>query len=113
MDEVILDVLNTINIQCKNISDINNRMIERDFFLKTELYFLVKPKINNLKNYVSSSYLTSLQCDAEKTQKWPLLNLVRQLLKLYKYNMKPIRKSNGYDKSGKKLYKRFFLISNT
>ena len=26
--------------------------------------------------------------------------------------MKPIRKSNGYDKTGKKLYKRFFLISN-
>jgi hypothetical protein len=58
----------------------------------------------------SSSMLTSLQTNAPKKQKWPLLNLVRQILKSNDYKMEPIRKSAGYTKDGKKIYKRFFLI---
>ena len=54
--------------------------------------------------------LTSLQTNAQKKQKWPLLNLVRQILKSNDYKMEPIRKSNGYTKDGKKKYLRFFLI---
>lgn len=46
----------------------------------------------------------------KKKQRWPLLNLVRQLLKVNMYEMKPIRKSDGYTKDGKKKYVRFFLI---
>jgi hypothetical protein len=65
-----------------------------------------------MKKYLSSTHLTSLQKSANLNQKWPLLNLVRQILKCYKFKMKPIRKSNGYSPDGKKLYKRFFLISS-
>ena len=54
--------------------------------------------------------LTSLQNNATLTQKWPMLNLIRQILKVNGYIMDPIRKSDGYDKTGKKLYKRYFLI---
>ena len=39
-----------------------------------------------------------------------MLNLIRQILKVNGYNMNPIRKSDGYDKTGKKKYKRYFLI---
>jgi len=51
-----------------------------------------------------------LQKNAEASQKWPLLNLVRQILKSNNYKMDPIRKSNGYTKEGKKKYLRFFVI---
>ena len=44
----------------------------------------------------------------KKKQKWPLLNLVRQILKVNNYRMKPIRKSDGKTKLGKKKYIRFF-----
>jgi hypothetical protein len=54
--------------------------------------------------------MTSLQKTAAKSQKWPLLNLVRQILGVYKYNMRPVRKSDGYTKDGVKKYKRFFII---
>jgi hypothetical protein len=54
--------------------------------------------------------MTSLQESAQTTQKWPLLNLVRQILHGYKYEMKPIRKSDGYTPEGVKKYKRFFEI---
>jgi hypothetical protein len=54
--------------------------------------------------------MTSLQKNAEKEQKWPLLNLVRQILNVYNYKMEPIRKSDGYTLEGVKKYKRFFQI---
>ena len=43
-------------------------------------------------------------------QRWPLLNLVRQILKTNDYRMLPKRKSNGYTDDGKKKYIRFFII---
>ena len=54
--------------------------------------------------------MTSLQKNAGKAQKWPLLNLVRQILSVYNYKMEPIRKSDGYTLEGVKKYKRFFQI---
>ena len=46
--------------------------------------------------------MTSLHQKAGEHQKWPLLNLVRQILRACNYQMVPIRKSNGYTKDGKK-----------
>jgi len=63
-----------------------------------------------MRDCMSSSRLTCLQSTAELNQKWPLLNLVRQILKSNNYKMAPIRKSNGYTKEGKKKYLRFFVI---
>jgi hypothetical protein len=54
--------------------------------------------------------LTSLQKNADKSQKWPLLNLIRQILSVYGYKMKPIRKADGYTLEGVKKYKRYFQI---
>ncbi len=54
--------------------------------------------------------MTGLQRNADKHQKWPLLNLIRQILNTYNYDMEPIRKSDGYTLEGVKKYKRFFQI---
>ena len=72
---------------------------------------LKDPKtIEEIKKFYSSGSMTALQKNAESTQKWPLLNLVRQILKTNNYLMHPVRKSNGYTKDGKKKYLRFFTI---
>ena len=55
--------------------------------------------------------MTRLQKNAEKSQKSPLLNLIRQILHIYGYNMEPIRKADGYTLEGVKKYKRYFLIN--
>jgi hypothetical protein len=39
-----------------------------------------------------------------------LINLVRQILSVYKYVLTPIRKCDGYTPEGVKKYKRFFKI---
>ena len=40
------------------------------------------------------------QKNAEKDQRWPLINLVRQILHKYGYIMEPIRKADGYSLDG-------------
>lgn len=110
MNDDIKNIFKIAGLPFEEINEINDLIIERDILLSTEKYKSVELKIPELKKYLSSSCLTSLQKDAEKKQKWPLLNLVRQILKIYYFKMEPIRKSNGYTKEGKKLYKRYFLI---
>jgi hypothetical protein len=55
--------------------------------------------------------MTSLQKNADKSQKWPLLNLIRQILNVYDYKMEPIRKADGYTLEGIKKYKRYFQVN--
>ena len=104
------DILNRIGIQFNDWNEINNNEINREKLLNDEIYSNIKNDILNVKKHFSSSTLTSLQNNAEKKQKWPLLNLVRQILKVYGYKLTPKRKSNGYTKSGQKLFRRFFII---
>lgn len=110
---VINEIFLTVGIDFEKLNDKDKQeslIVSRDFLLSEEKYKLIQEKIPDLKKYFSSSFLTSLQIDAEKKQKWPLINLIRQILKAHNYEMKPIRKSNGYTKDGKKKYIRYYLI---
>ena len=110
MDKQVIKFLKKCKIQFDVENQLDGQLIPRDILLSKEVYNEVKEEIVELKKKFSSSSLTSLQKTAESGQKWPLLNLVRQVLKTCNYQMKPIRKSDGYKKDGKKKYKRFFLI---
>jgi hypothetical protein len=110
MDEEIKKILNTVGIIFESIDDLDNFFIPREQLLSELKYEEIKKLIPDLKKKFSSSFMTSLQKNAEKEQKWPLLNLVRQILCSYKYQMEPIRKSDGYTLEGVKKYKRFFQI---
>lgn len=103
-------LLNRIGIQFNNWESIINNEIERDSLLNETVYNNIKEDITLVKKHFSSSTLTSLQKNAESKQKWPLLNLVRQILKVHNYKLIPQRKANGYTKTGKKLFRRFFII---
>jgi len=120
MDEISKNILVKVGIEFDNAIDNdntnnNNKIIEdqlilRDPILDNTIYNSIKTQFPNLKQIFSSSLLTSLHKEAGKNQKWPLLNLVRQILNVYGYNMKPIRKSDGYTADGVKKFKRFFQI---
>ena len=110
--EKVMAVLNKCNIHFTDFKQLDGMLISRDVLLSGETYDkLTQEDIDEMKKLYSSGSLTSLQKNAKESQKWPLLNLVRQLLKSNKFTMEPIRKSNGYDKTGKKLYKRYFKIT--
>jgi hypothetical protein len=117
MDEISKNILVKVGIEFDNDNDNNNnnkiiedQLILRDPILDNTIYNSIKIQFPNLKQIFSSSLLTSLHKEAGKNQKWPLLNLVRQILNVYGYNMKPIRKSDGYTADGVKKFKRFFQI---
>ena len=110
MNEESKTILKIIGIEFNHIDDLNELTILREQLLSDNKYEEVKKLLPELKKIYSSSLMTSLQKNADKSQKWPLLNLVRQILSSHNYKMEPIRKSDGYTLEGVKKYKRYFLI---
>ena len=110
MDKEIIEFLKKCKLQLEDETQLDGQLIPRDILLSPNTYEEVKAEIAVLKKKFSSSALTSLQSGAQKEQKWPLLNLVRQILRVCNYKMEPVRRSDGYDDEGKKKYKRFFLV---
>ena len=110
MNTEIKNLFHDIGLPFEEIANLNGLYISRESFLNDEKYNTIKGKIPSLKHYFSSSFMTSLQKNAEGKQKWPLLNLTRQILKSMYFKMTPVRLSDGYTKEGKKKYRRLFLI---
>lgn len=110
MDEHSKKILQLVGVLESSFNDLQDVLIPREQLLSVEKYNAVKEIISELKTVFSSSTMTSLQKNAEKEQRWPLINLVRQILHVYKFRMIPIRKSDGYTPDGIKKYKRFFQI---
>jgi hypothetical protein len=109
MENSVINFLNKVNITVNSLEQLNNILIPRECLLNND-YNDLSNNILELKKLFSSSYMNSLHKTANDTQKWPILNLVRQVLKSCNYKMTPIRKSNGYTKDGKKIFKRYFKI---
>lgn len=113
METLLLDFLNQCGFSCQNISSLDsNYRISREILVNNAINYrdIVKKFVPIFKKYMSSSQCTALHSCAESNQRWPLLNLVRQVLRFMNYQLKPIRLSAGYTPSGKKKYNRFFEI---
>jgi len=110
MDEESKTILKIIGFEFDELKQLDGLIIPRETLLSDTIYEKIKSKIPELKKNYSSSFMTSLQKNADKSQKWPLLNLVRQILNVYHYKMDPIRKADGYTLEGIKKYRRFFQI---
>jgi len=111
MDDGTKEILKLIGLEFNNSNYIEEQLIPREVLLSNNKYDEIKGYIPTLKTKYSSSFLTSLQKNANESQKWPLLNLTRQILNIYGYKMQPIRKSDGYTLDGIKKYKRYFSIN--
>jgi len=110
VDEVSKNILIASGIIINSNEYPDEILILRDSLLSDKIYKSIEPEIVELRKTLSSSSLTSLQKGADKSQKWPLLNLVRQILNVYGYKMFPIRKSDGYTPDGIKKFKRYFQV---
>ena len=110
MDNETKNILLLIGIEINQLNEIKEQLVPREMLLSDSKYDEIKLYIPDLKKNYSSSFMTSLQKNADKSQKWPLLNLTRQLLNVYGYKMDPIRKADGYTLEGVKKYKRYFQV---
>ena len=111
-EKTIIEFLKCVGISVESLCKLDGVSIERDELLSEEYHKKIKEIIPELKKVYSSSYLTSLQSTADKTHKWPVINIVRQILKSCGYNLTPKRVANGYTKTGKKIYKRSVVVSS-
>ena len=109
MDEISKKILNSIGIFFNELNDLDGQFIPREQFISDSKYEELKNLIPELKKYYSSSFMTSLQKNANVCQRWPLLNLIRQILNSFGFKMDPIRKSDGYTLDGIKKYKRLIV----
>ena len=106
----IKNYLNKIGIKYNQESELDGYLLERDTLVYKDIS-KYNEEINEIrKKFFKNAHLTSLKEKKSKDEKWPLLNLTRQILKMRGYKMQPIRKANGYSKDGTKLYKRLFKI---
>jgi len=106
----VLYFLNTCGIICDNLQELNGIIVQREILLSDAIYDKLKPDIHKLKPILSSTTFTSMQKNADKTQQWPLINLIRQILRKYNYLLLPKRICDGYTKDGVKKYKRLFEV---
>lgn len=73
-------------------------------------------KYNELKNYLKdnnykSEYLTSLHSNNLEKQRFPAINILRQVLKVNGLRLKPNIRILGYNKNnGQKIIQRSFII---
>ena len=109
-EKCVLYFFNTCNIICNDIKDLDGITISREILLSDSLYDKLKTDIPKLKSILSSTSFTSVHKNADLSQKWPLINLIRQLLRKYNYMLIPKRICDGYTKDGIKKYKRLFEI---
>ena len=108
--DIIFKLLSLININITNLNELENIEIERDVLLNPDLKSHFDLVINDLKKNLSSSKLNCLHDNKHSKQKWPQLNLLRQVLKSKGYIMIPNVKCMGYTNNGKKITKRYFTF---
>ena len=108
--DLIKEMLTALHIKFDNTEELYGLVIERDLLLVEEvsnhlLSFQDKIKESGYK----TGTLTSLHKNNNDKQKWPEVNILRQLLKCNGIKLKPFTKSNGYDKkTGKKNVIRYY-----
>ena len=110
--DALKKMLKYVNISFEDIGEIIGYEIDRDLFLNNEIVDYYQTFKNLLKNTgYTSGKLTSLHNNNTQKQKFPAVNMLRQVLKCNGLLLKPKVKSIGYTKTGRKLIKRSYMIS--
>ena len=109
--KLIKNFLSQCGIEFEYFQDLDGMIIPREILLSENTYLKIKPMILELKKIFSSSFHTSMQMIACKKQRWPLINLVRQVLRSCEYSLAPKRICDGYGKDGQKKFRRIFIIN--
>ena len=107
----ITDIFKILNMTVKSEQDLFKVLIARDLLLRVDIEQQLTELINTLKGKYKTSKLNCLHKNRESKQKFPGINLVRQILRCNGYHLKPVVNCRGYCKhSGKKIVDRNFKI---
>ena len=111
--KLLVDIFEAIDIKITNREDLGNIILRQDTLKDRNLIEELYRKAPNLKSFYNSSKLTCLHKNSLDKQKFPAVNMYRQLLKCNNFKMEPYVVSKGYNKySGKKIVERFYRIKD-
>ena len=110
--QILKLLLKPIKIDIKCMNDLNNQQIDRCDFLSPSVKTYYLAQVPLLKQKYNSSKLSCLHKNAIQKQRFPQINLLRQILKCNGYRLKPCVVSLGYCRAtGKKKAKRTYIIT--
>ena len=109
--EEIKQIFKILSIEVNSEQDLYSVLISRDLLLRVDIEQQLTCLIIKLKEKYKSSKLNCLHNNRDDKQKFPGINLVRQILRCNGYHLKPVKFSRGYCKhSGKKIVDRNFKV---
>ena len=112
--KLLIDLFDAIQIKIKTREDLDSVVLKQDTLKDIHLIEDLYKKAPNLKSFYNSSKLTCLHKNSLEKQKFPAVNMYRQLLKCNNFRMEPYVISKGYEKySGKKIVERFYRIRDS
>ena len=111
--KLLVELFDALDIKIETREDILNIILRQDTLKDRNLIEELYRKAPNLKSFYNSSKLTCLHKNSLDKQKFPAVNMYRQLLKCNNLRMEPYVVSKGYNKhSGKKIVERFYRIKD-
>jgi hypothetical protein len=109
--ELLIEIFRLLNFHVDSLEDLTNLTFPREILLQKKNQQNLMSLIPEMKLAFNSSYLTCLHDNSIYKQKYPGINLVRQVLKCHHMSLTPKIISNGYEKAtGKKKVSRIFKI---
>ena len=87
--DLLIDIFKIINVEIKNVNDLLDLQIDQNVLRNKNLFHEITEKIPNLKSHYNSSKLTCLHSNSLEKQKFPVVNMFRQILKCNNYKLEP------------------------
>jgi hypothetical protein len=110
-EELLLRIFKILNYDVDQLEELTSITIQRDLLKGKKITEKILELVPELREVYNSAYLTCLHDNSIYKQKFPVINLIRQILKCNFLLMTPKVVSNGYEKvTGKKLVTRIFVI---
>ena len=112
-DNLIIELFNILGIKLDKVNDILGKEIASEKLYSVDTLKKYIKMVPKLKKYYNSSKFNFLHKNAIDKQKFFSVNVLRQVVKSLGYYLRTENKSDGYTKSGKKIYKRTYYVSET
>ena len=110
--ESIKNLLNILGYKVNNLIDIENLSLDHSQLRSKEIKDKFYKLIPEMKELYDSHLLTCLHSNSNKKQKFPAVNMIRQILKYNGYKLTPKIISKGYNPFTKhKIIERFYIIN--
>ena len=108
---LLKEIFDTINYKINTYNDLNFVTLEQDYLKQKTVIHKLYNLIPKLKKKYDSHTLTCLHINSINKQKFPAVNMIRQILKKNNYKLTPYCVCRGYYADGKKRLERYYKIT--